>query len=295
MHHSIIDAPANVDLSEYDPDDTGDITKKDAEARLPEIGARLQVLQDTLYAAHQKSVLIILQGIDSAGKDGTIKHVMTNVNPTGCVVSSFKEPTPEELGHDFLWRVHQRTPQKGMIAIFNRSHYEDVLVARVHKLVPESVWKERYDQINHFEHLLAQNDTLIFKFFLHISKDEQTKRLTAREDDPDKAWKLSLGDWREHRLWSEYQDAYHDAIGKCGTAWAPWHIVPANKKWYRNYFIASTLVDALEHHQHQWLTDVQQRGIQELAAIQADRQLHPEDYDHIGGAEKKKTRTSAKK
>jgi PPK2 family polyphosphate:nucleotide phosphotransferase len=227
-------------------------------------------LQELLYGAAHQSVLIILQGLDTSGKDGTIKHVMSQINPIGCHAWAFKVPTAEELSHDFLWRVHQRTPARGMFAIFNRSHYEDVLVVRVHNLVPEDVWRKRYEQINHFEHLLAQNDTIICKFFLHISKDEQKRRLLAREQNPDKSWKLSLADWQERAYWDAYQEAYADALGRCGTPWAPWQIIPANKKWYRNFAIARALVERLTPYQQRWQQELRERGKAELEKIRAD-------------------------
>ena len=265
----IIDNPQTIDLGEYDPDDTGGVKHKEAPALLAKLEARLQRQQELLYAASQQSVLIVLQGIDTAGKDGTVAHVMSVVNPSGCQVSGFKVPTPEEASHDFLWRIHQRTPAQGIMAIFNRSQYEDVLVTRVHNLVPKDVWQARYEQINHFEHMLAQNKTIILKFFLHISKDEQEQRLLAREDDVDKSWKLSVADWHERAFWSDYQKAYEDAIGQCGTKWAPWHIIPANKKWYRNLLIAQAIVETLEPHEKTWNEALQERGKQELAALKA--------------------------
>ncbi|MBA3825687.1 MAG: polyphosphate kinase 2 family protein [Ktedonobacterales bacterium] len=268
-NHRIISEPANIDLNDYDTADTGDIKQKDAAAAQTKLEKRLVLLQELLYAAGKQSVLIVLQGMDTAGKDGTIKHVMSAVNPVGCHVWSFKQPTPDEVAHDFLWRIHARTPALGMLHIFNRSHYEDVLVARVHKLVPREVWEARYDQINHFEQLLAQNGTIIFKFFLHLSKAEQKRRLLAREDDRSKAWKLSATDWKERELWHDYEEAYADAVGKCATKHAPWCIVPADHKWYRNYFIAQQLVERLEPLAKTWEAALEARGKAELAALQA--------------------------
>jgi PPK2 family polyphosphate:nucleotide phosphotransferase len=268
----IISTPQDIDLNDYDTADTGDMKQKEAAAAQTKLEKRLGQLQELLYAAGKNSVLIVLQGMDTAGKDGTIKHVMSAINPTGCHVWSFKQPTPEELAHDFLWRIHQRTPAQGMLHIFNRSHYEDVLVVRVHKLVPREVWEQRYEQINHFEQLLAQNGTIIFKFFLHISKGEQKERLLAREDDTSKAWKLSAADWKERDLWHDYQEAYADAVGKCGTKHAPWTIVPGDHKWYRNYYIAQQLVDRLEPMAKSWEAELEARGKTELAALQAMHQ-----------------------
>ena len=283
-----IAAPASIDLRDYDPDDTGGMSREEAEARLPRLEKRLQRLQELLYAAGRQSVLVVLQGLDTSGKDGTVKHVMSSLNPTGCQVWNFKVPSAEELSHDFLWRVHQRTPARGVLAIFNRSHYEDVLVARVHKLVPHDVWRERYAQINAFERLLAQNDTIVLKFFLHITKDEQERRLLAREQDADKAWKLSVADWQERAFWPAYQEAYQDALGTCAADWAPWFVVPANHKWYRNDFVAHTLVQELERHEGEWLRELEQRGKQELAALRAvhaeeggERQKRKDKHKHV--------------
>jgi PPK2 family polyphosphate:nucleotide phosphotransferase len=263
----IIDSPRAIKLSDYDPDDTNGMKHKDATAAQQKLEARLSDQQDLLYGAGHQSVLIILQGMDTSGKDGTVKHVLQVINPAGCHVWSFKVPTPEEAAHDFLWRIHQRTPARGMVGVFNRSQYEDVLVARVHSLVPREIWQERYAQIDHFEQMLAQNDTIIFKFFLHISKDEQRQRLLAREDDPTKSWKLSVSDWQERAYRDAYQEAYQDAIGKCASEQAPWYIVPANKKWYRNLFILQTLVARLEPYERAWSAELAERGKEELAAL----------------------------
>jgi len=216
-----------------------------AKALAEDIG-RMAELEVRLYAEHRRSLLIVLQGIDASGKDGTIKHVMSGLNPQSCRVHSFKKPVGEEAEHDFLWRIHRALPGKGEIGIFNRSHYEDVLVPRVHQLVPKEVWKQRYEQINHFEQEVAENGTEILKFFLHISKDEQRRRFQERLDDPSKHWKLSLPDFEERRLWGAYQKAFEDMLSRCSTPWAPWHVVPANHKWFRNYVVAGTIVDKLE-------------------------------------------------
>jgi len=278
MPHPTIDAPRDVSLADYDPDDTGDLKKQEVERKLlPDFRKSLLQLQDLLYGAHAQSILIVLQGMDTSGKDGTIRHVMSGVNPTGCYVWSFKVPTEEELKHDFLWRVHAHTPELGTIAIFNRSHYEDVLVARVHHLVPHEVWKQRYDQINAFEQLLTESGTVILKFFLHISKDEQEKRLLEREQDVEKAWKLSVGDWKEREYWDDYVKAYEEALGRCGTPHAPWHIVPADKKWYRNYVISQTIVERLEPLAKGWRAALKQRGEQSLAELRA---FHEQEEQH---------------
>jgi PPK2 family polyphosphate:nucleotide phosphotransferase len=221
-------------------------SKKDAEQELEKQRQRLQELQARLFAEQKQSLLIVLQAIDTGGKDGTIKHVFQGVNPQGCQVWSFKQPSIEELNHDFLWRYHQRTPGRGMISIFNRSHYEDVLVTRVKQLVPEEIWRERYQLINEFEHMLALNHIMVLKFFLHISKDEQKRRLESRLAEPDKRWKFSVNDVKERLLWDDYQLAFQDAINSCSTEYAPWYVIPANKKWYRNLVVARTIADTLE-------------------------------------------------
>ena len=238
---------ANVDLSGLDPAGTHGFEKgRDLEAALAKNIARIDELQYMMYAEHRRALLVVLQGIDASGKDGTIRHVMTGFNPQGCRVTPFKAPTPEELAHDFLWRIHHAVPGKGDIAIFNRSHYEDVLVVRVHELVPAPVWKRRYDQINDFERYLAENGVVIVKFFLHISKDEQKRRLERRLEDSTRQWKVALADFEERKRWKEYQRAYEDAITRCNTKEAPWYVVPADKKWFRNLVVSQILVETLE-------------------------------------------------
>ena len=269
--HILIDSAHKVSLGDYDPADTGSMDKNQAAKAMPQLEARLAEQQELLYGAAQNAVLIVLQGMDTSGKDGTIKHVMSTVNPSGCQVAYFKEPTAEELAHDFLWRVHQRTPGKGLLGIFNRSHYEDVLVVRVHQLVPQKVWKGRYDQINDFERTLAQNGTIVLKFFLHISKEAQEQRLLAREKDPEKSWKLSLGDWQEREYWDDYQKAYEDVLSRCATKDAPWYIVPADKKWYRDIVIARAIVERLEDCEHDWEQSLAERGKRERVAIEEYR------------------------
>ena len=212
-------------------------------AKLP---ARLAGLQRVFYADARHALLIVLQGRDAAGKDGTIRHVFSVVNPQGCEVSSFKVPTENELRHDFLWRVHQRVPARGMIGIFNRSHYEDVLVARVNGLVPEGVWRERYTQINEFERMLTLNGVVILKFFLHISRAEQKRRLIDRLTDRTKNWKFRAGDLDDRAKWSEYTEAYRDALGECSTKWAPWFVVPSDDKSVRNWLVARTIEHTLD-------------------------------------------------
>ncbi|MDY7075321.1 MAG: polyphosphate kinase 2 family protein [Chloroflexota bacterium] len=239
---------SHVDLSEWDPDDKSAFPEKKSAGRkrLLELNQELEELQELLYAEHRHKVLIVMQATDTGGKDGTIRHVFEGVNPQGVRVASFKKPTPEELDHDYLWRVHKQVPGKGEIVIFNRSHYEDVLVVRVHNLVPKRVWSRRYDHINEFERMLADEGTTILKFFLHIDLGEQKERLQARLDEPDKHWKFNPGDLEERKLWSDYAKAYEDAIGKTSTDWAPWYIVPANRKWYRNLVVGTVIVEMLK-------------------------------------------------
>lgn len=238
-------------LKRYDPDDTGDHKKNDqgkekAKAETAKLIAVLDGLQERLYANATRSLLIVLQGMDTSGKDGTIKSVMSGVNPQGCKVVAFKAPSKDELAHDFLWRVHREAPPKGYIGIFNRSHYEDVLITRVHGWVSEKVAKHRFEQIKEFEELLTESGTAVLKFFLHISKDEQKERLDARIADPEKRWKWNSGDLEERKLWDDYQRAFEDVILATSTDCAPWYIVPANRKWYRNLVVADRIVNVLE-------------------------------------------------
>jgi len=246
--HSLRVRPGRrIRLGRIDPDDTGSLPDKEAaRARLAGDLEELRRLQYLLYADGTRAVLVVLQAMDTGGKDGTIRHVMSGLNPAGCVVTSFKVPSSEELAHDFLWRIHKAVPARGTIGVFNRSHYEDVLVVRVHKLVPEAVWRPRYRQINDFERLQTESGVSILKIYLHISKEEQAERLRARIEDPAKNWKFSMGDLKERRLWKDYMAAFEDAIHECSTPWAPWHVVPANKKWYRDAAVARLLREHLE-------------------------------------------------
>jgi PPK2 family polyphosphate:nucleotide phosphotransferase len=237
---------SKVRLSDVDPGATHGRDKQSSAPELQKGLARLTDLQDRLWAEQRHPVLIVLQGIDAAGKDGSVNHVMSAFNPMGCAVTSFKVPTPIELAHDYLWRVHERVPGKGEIAIFNRSHYEDVLVVRVHDIVPKKVWSKRFGQINAFEELLTSTGTTIIKFFLLIDKDEQKARLQSRIDDPTKNWKFKLGDLAERKLWDDYLTAYEDALSKCSTAAAPWYVIPANRNWFRNRAIADIVADTLD-------------------------------------------------
>jgi PPK2 family polyphosphate:nucleotide phosphotransferase len=236
-----------VSLKDHDPDDTGHYRNNDEAGKdLHEYVGELSKLQSLLHAENRRALLIILQGTDTSGKDGTIRSVMSGLTPLGVQVTGFKAPHEEELAHDFLWRVHQAVPRRGNIGIFNRSHYEDVLIARVHDLVPPDVWKLRYEQINQFEKMLVQNNVIVLKFFLHISKGEQKKRLLERLADPTRLWKISMADVEERKCWKDYRKAYEIALTRCSTRWAPWHIVPANQKWYRNVVVAKAVVEALE-------------------------------------------------
>jgi PPK2 family polyphosphate:nucleotide phosphotransferase len=241
---------SRVKLKFFDPDDTGSCAKGEkgkaqAKTRTAKLTARLGDLQERLYAGAERALLIILQGMDTSGKDGTIKHVMSGVNPQGCRVATFKAPSVIERAHDFLWRVHREVPPKGHIGIFNRSHYEDVLIARVHGWISDKVVRRRFNQITEFEQLLCESGTAVIKFFLHISKDEQKERLEARIQDPSKRWKFNEGDLEERKLWDDYMEAFEDVISATSTADAPWYIVPANRKWYRNLVVADRVVDAL--------------------------------------------------
>jgi len=236
-----------IKLSDYDPDNTdGFKGKAHAETMLEKHRQKLFELQELLYAEGKRSLLVVLQAMDAGGKDGTIRHIFTGVNPQGCRVSSFKVPTEEELRHDFLWRIHKVVPAAGMIGIFNRSHYEDVLVVRVHGLIKDKEADRRFVEINNFEKLLTNQNTTVLKFFLHISKDEQKKRLEERLRDPKKYWKVNPTDLQERKRWDEYEKAYEDVFRNCSSKNAPWYVIPANKKWFRNVVISQIIVDTLE-------------------------------------------------
>jgi PPK2 family polyphosphate:nucleotide phosphotransferase len=255
---------AKFKLAKWDPGDTLDISKAHAANAMAGHVKKLAVLHDLLYAEHKRSLLIILQGMDAAGKDGTIRHVMSGVNPQGCTVTSFKQPSSRELAHDFLWRIHAVVPEKGEIGIFNRSQYEDVLIARVHSLVPREVWKRRYSEINAFEKILTANNVHILKFFLHMSNEEQEKRFKARLSDPSKNWKVSAADFAERKYWNDYQEAYGETISKCSPRNSPWYVIPADHKWFRNFAVAEVIVRTLESFRMQYpAVDAKQ-----LAALQ---------------------------
>ena len=254
-----IDDPEHFKLAAFDPADTGglDLDKDNAKAMLVQDVERLAKLQERLYAHDRWALLVVLQAMDAAGKDGVIKHVMSGVNPQGCEVHPFKAPNAEELDHDFLWRVAMRLPQRGRIGIFNRSHYEEVLVVRVHpemlahqklpkQVVGKDIWKQRFKDIRGFERHLARNGVAVVKFFLHISKEEQRQRLLARVDEPAKRWKFSMTDIAERKLWDKYMDAYEDAIRATSREEAPWYVVPADHKWFARLVVARAMVEALE-------------------------------------------------
>lgn len=242
-----VEPGTRVKLSQIDPDYKGDDTDQSAvQDELAKLTKRLAELQYLMYAECKRSFLIVLQAVDGGGKDGTVNHVIASMNPQGATVQPFKVPSAEELAHDYLWRIHKVTPAKGRVVVFNRSHYEDVLVVRVHGLVPPEVWSGRYDEINAFEKLLSDNGTHIIKFFLYIDKKEQLARFKQRLEDPAKQWKISESDYKEREFWDAYQNAYEDAISKCSTADAPWYIIPANHKWCRNVAISRILVATME-------------------------------------------------
>lgn len=235
-----------VRLPDVDPSNTGGDSKPESLIRIVELREKFVALQQALFAEHTRSLLIIIQAMDTGGKDGAVKQICAGLDPAGVQLTSFKSPTIEELDHDFLWRVHKVTPARGMIGVWNRSHYEDVLIARVHKLVRKEIWQPRFDDINAFERILTNSGVTILKFFLHISKDEQKKRLQSRLDEPDKRWKFNPADLKDRALWNDYQEVYEEAINRCSTEDAPWHIIPANRKWARNLALIEMIVHTLE-------------------------------------------------
>ena len=242
-----VEPESKVHLKKVDPSFTGGHESHEtAAAEIAHYQQKLRELQDKLYSERRHSILICLQSMDTGGKDGVINHVLGAMNPLGCRVASFKEPTPEELAHDFLWRAHKVAPARGEVVILNRSHYEDVLVVRVHNLVPKKIWSRRYKRINEFEKELREHDAQILKFYLHISKEEQLERFKERLDDPSKHWKISESDYKEREFWKDYTAAYEEALSRCSTAHAPWFIIPANHKWFRNLAVARIVVEHLE-------------------------------------------------
>jgi PPK2 family polyphosphate:nucleotide phosphotransferase len=272
---TFFDEPGSkVRLEAVSADPPRGMTEKKAAKRFAALSEELFDLQDSLFGARRNSVLIVLQGRDGAGKDGAIKHVAGCLNPRGVNVVSFGVPTPEEREHDFLWRVHRHAPRLGEFSIFNRSHYEDVLVVRVHELAPRRLWQARYGHIADFEELLAEHGTLILKYFLHITKKEQERRLLERERSLEAAWKINPDDWKERGYWDEYTEAYEAAISRTAAKHAPWTIVPANAKWYRNLVIAESIVAALRPHRKEWqraLASMAKARRSELAAFRARR------------------------
>ena len=285
-----VGADEKVDLDAISTEPPKGLSREDADTQFQAMCSELFELQDLMWGARTHSVLIVLQGMDTAGKDGAIKQVAGCLNPRGISVTSFGVPTKEELEHDFLWRVHKVTPRRGEWALFNRSHYEDVLVVRVLELVPETLWKERYGHIRSFEETLSEHGTLIFKFFLHISKDEQKKRLLDREKDPAKAWKLNVNDWKTRERWDDFQTAYRDALRKTSTEYAPWSVVPADSKWFRSFAIMATLLEGLRPYRKVWqkkLDEMGQQGsialgeyrVQREAKKQAAREQRERDRD----------------
>lgn len=267
-----LDSPEKIKLDSIDTRERTPLTKEDAEKEMVTLSEELEDLQEALYAAGVNGALIVLQGRDTAGKDGTLKAVAGAMNPVGIRIASFKVPTPLELSHDFLWRIHSQTPGRGEIVYFNRSHYEDVLVVRVHNLAPEEVWKERFDHINDFEKVLSDSGIIILKFYLHISKEEQEQRLLDREKEPKKAWKLNPGDWKEREFWDDYTRAYEDVLEKCSTKYAPWYIIPSDQKWYRNLIVARAVVEALSPYKKEWQEKLDNIGKTQKAALEVMRQ-----------------------
>jgi PPK2 family polyphosphate:nucleotide phosphotransferase len=270
----VVEPGSPVKLKSFDPDETKGLEKEGAKKKTDKLAEEIEQLQELMYAARDMALLLVFQGMDTSGKDGAINRVLKYVNVQSCRVVPFKVPSTEELAHDFLWRIHREAPETGGITLFNRSHYEDVLVVRVHELAPKEIWQERFDQINAFEKHLVDNKTTILKFFLHISKEEQEQRLLEREKDPTKAWKLSAGDWKERELWDHYQAAYEDAISKCSTKYAPWRIVPANHKWFRDLAIAEAIADTLRPFRKQWMKDLEEMGKKAMAEIEEYRSAH---------------------
>jgi len=266
-----IDSSRKIDLKDYNTEAPSQVDKDAGIEETTQLGQELGQLQELLFYAGHHGLLILLQGMDTSGKDGTIRHLLNCTNVQSTRVAPFKVPTPVELSHDFLWRCHQQTPGRREVVVFNRSHYEDVLVVRVHEIVPESVWSRRFAKINAFEELLTSSNTIVVKFFLHISKEEQKERLLERENEVEKAWKLSVGDWKEREYWDQYQAAYGDAIGKCATADAPWHIVAGDNKWFRNLAVTEILVETLRPYKKGWIESLDQLGTKAKAELEAYR------------------------
>jgi len=279
-----LDGSRRARLEDIDPADTNGVDKEAAARRLDKLGQEFAELGNLLTYAGQHALLVVLQGRDASGKDGAIRKILEFSNIQNAYVHPFKVPTEEERAHDFLWRVHRAAPARGYLALFNRSHYEDVVAVRVHQLAPPEVWKPRFQQINAFEELLLANQTIVLKFFLHVSKREQLERLLAREKDPRTAWKLNPGDWRERPLWDQVTEAYEDVLRKCATPQAPWYVVPADKKWFRNLVVMERLVLALRPHRQAWIEHLEKIGKQALKEIRAIRKQ--DEGPHQGKARK---------
>jgi PPK2 family polyphosphate:nucleotide phosphotransferase len=266
----IIDGSKAAKKIRLDPGDTAGLSKEEGLERLEKLGHQLAELTNLLAFAGHHGLLIVLQGRDASGKDGTIRKILEYGNVLNSHVCPFKAPTPEELGHDFLWRVHKQAPAKGTIALFNRSHYEDIIAVRVHQLRPEEIWGARYEQINEFERLLVASGTIVLKFFLDVSKDEQRKRLEEREEDPLTAWKLNVSDWKEIPLWDETTAAYEDVLRRCSSKQLPWYVVPADHKWFRNLVVVDRIVEELQPYREGWLAslkEVRKTALAEIAPL----------------------------
>lgn len=263
----VVQPEERINLAKLSPDPPKGADKDDVERRRDALLKELGELEDLLFFAGRQGLLMVFQGMDTAGKDGAIRRILSGLNSLGVRAAGFKRPTDEELGHDFLWRVHRQTPRRGEIVLFNRSHYEDVLVVRVHDLAPSNVIERRYDHINAFERLLRDSDTILLKFFLHISKEEQERRLLEREEQTQTAWKLAAADWRERERWDAYQEAYERALERCSPAEAPWLIVPAEKKWYRDFAVLEAMVEALRPYRAAWTEHLERMGERALAEL----------------------------
>lgn len=265
----VLEPGKKVSLARLDPSDTMGVRRADAEEHMAEDLEHLARLQELLFVSGANAVLVVLQGTDTSGKDGTIRHVFRGVSPLGCRAVGFGVPTARELSHDYLWRIHRECPAKGMLTIFNRSHYESLLVERVHGIVDMARVRQRFDEINRFERMLTREGTIILKFLLHISKDEQGERLRERLREPDKNWKANPGDWEDRARWDEFQRAYEDMLHQTSTKWAPWTIVPSDRKWFRNYVVAHHITEALAPYEGGWHAALRARGDQRLAELKA--------------------------
>jgi PPK2 family polyphosphate:nucleotide phosphotransferase len=260
-------AAKKIHLDDFDPGDTAGLSKDEGVERLEKLGRELAELTNLLAFAGQHALLVVLQGRDASGKDGAVRKILEYGNVLNARICPFKAPSSEELAHDFLWRVHKQTPAKGTIALFNRSHYEDVIAVRVHDLCPREIWEPRYEQINEFERLLVSSGTIVLKFFLNVSKGEQRKRLEEREEDPLTAWKLNVNDWKEIPLWDATSAAYEDVLRHCSSPELPWYVVPADHKWFRNLVVVDRIVQALQPYRDGWLEKLKSVRKEALAEI----------------------------